>query len=268
MARGPSQWLFHQVTYRNYEYTPDSGIRSVAADDESTQRFIERFGGRLDFAGRSVLDVGCGLGSMCAEAVRGGAERVVGVDLDVARAETRIAEQVPDLAGRVSLIETGGRLEELDGQAFDLVISKDSMEHYADPESFVHLMTRHLGPGGSLVIGFSPLWKSPKGGHIDFMTPLPWAQLLFPEATIMAERRRFRPDEDARSFGEIKGGLNKMTLKRFRAVMAGTGLEPVFFETNVSRNPAVRAMKVLSRLRPVREYFTQSVYSIWRRPDA
>jgi len=43
------------------------------------------------------------------------------------------------------------------------------------------------------------------------MTPLPWAHLLFPESVIMNERKRFRPDENANKFEEVKGGLNKMT---------------------------------------------------------
>jgi len=34
-------------------------------------------------------------------------------------------------------------------------------------------MTRLLAPGGELVIGFGGLWKSPYGGHVQFMTKLP-----------------------------------------------------------------------------------------------
>jgi len=58
-------------------------------------------------------------------------------------------------------------------------------------------MKQYLKQDGLLVIGFSPLWKAPYGGHIRFMTKLPWAHLIFPEEVIMAERRRFRPDEEA-----------------------------------------------------------------------
>jgi SAM-dependent methyltransferase len=263
----PSQWLFHQITDKDYVYSPESGIRGQERDDESDRRFIKRFDGHLSFAGKQVLDVGCGMGSLCGEIARQNAKRVTGVDLDIEPARARVREHYADVADRIELVRTAGQLEELSGRRFDLVNSKDSMEHFPDPESFIHLLTQLVRPGGELAIGFSPLWKSPQGGHIEYMTRLPWAHLLFSEQTIMAERRRFRPNEDAGSFAEIKGGLNKMTFRRYCDIMADTGFEPLYFETNVSDHPAVKAMKAIARIRPLREYFTQSVYSIWRRPD-
>ncbi len=173
----------------------------------------------------------------------------------------------PSLAERFEFFQTDGSLDELGGRQFDLVLSKDSFEHYANPEAFVSHIIEHIAPGGELAIGFGPLWKSPFGGHIDFMTPLPWAHLLFPEDVIMAERRRFRPEEDARRFEEIKGGLNKMTLRRFRQVMEATGFERRYFATNVSDNPGVKAMRVGSRLPGLREYLTANVYSIWAKSN-
>lgn len=261
-----SRWAFHQVTDKDYVYTPVAGIRSEQGESASTEQFLQRFGGKLNFAGRTVLDVGCGRGSLCAEAARQGAARVVGIDLEVDEARERIGELVPDRAERVEFVATAGQLEEVAGRQFDLVVSKDAMEHYPDPERFVHLMTPLVAPGGELAIGFSPLWKSPYGGHIEFMTKLPWAHLIFSEQTIMAERRRFRPDEEAESFAEVKGGLNKMTYARFRRIMAGTGFAPTYLAANCGDSAAVRTMRVLARIRPLREYFTQSVYSIWRNP--
>lgn len=266
MKLGP--WLFHQITDKNYVYTPQSGLRSVKEEEESDDLFLARMGGHVDFAAKTVLDVGCGGGSLCAKALRSGATRVVGVDLDVARPEERIRERYPNAAGRVSFVTTRGQLAEVAGEEFDLVISKDSMEHYPQPESFVHLMTDLVKPGGELAVGFSPLWKSPKGGHIDFMTRVPWAHLVFSENTIMAERRRFRPDDHAESFSEVGGGLNKMTFERFRMIMASTGFDSIYFETNVSDNRrAIKAMKVIAKVPPLREYFTIGVYSVWRNPE-
>jgi hypothetical protein len=48
--------------------------------------------------------------------------------------------------------------------------------------------------------------------------------------------------------------------------MAETGFEPIYFETNVGDSRAVETMRALARIRPLREYFTQSVYGIWRNP--
>lgn len=214
-----------------------------------------------------MLDVGCGRGATSVEIARCGAERVVGIDLEIAP-QARALIAAPELASRIELVETSGALAELGSRQFDVVLSKDCFEHYADPERFVFRMADRIAPGGLLAIGFGPLWRSPTGGHIDYMTRVPWAHLLFPEDVIMDERRRFRPAEEAHSFEEIRGGLNRMTLGRFEAIMRSSRLECVSFETNVSAHPVVRAMKLLARLPPLRELFTTNVYGVWRKNPA
>lgn len=267
-----SSWLLHRLCYSRADppVYDDERFRSryFGHDMESTRRFFARFRPPLEFGGRRVLDIGCGRGAVCVEAVRRSAEQVVGVDLNIARQVRELVAGDPELEARISLVETDGSLRELESERFDLVLSKDSFEHYADPEALAPTIAGLVRPGGLLAIGFGPLWRSPYGGHIEYMSPVPWIHLLFGERAIMAERSRFRPDEDAASFAEIRGGLNKMTLRRFRSIMAVTGLECLHFDTNVSEHPAVRAMSVLSRLPGLREPFTVSVYGVWRKPSA
>jgi len=264
--------LFHAITVKNARPPTYSDEESAAANEYATKSaklFFARLGGALDVRGRSVLDIGCGDGSVCIEAIGRGATRAVGVDMQpLAWPRRNLQARFPELHDRIELIETDGSLRELGEQQCDVMISKDSFEHYDDPESFVSVLTRFLAPGGSFAVGFGPLWKGPTGGHIDFMTSVPWAHLMFDEATIMAERRRFRPAENARSFSEVRGGLNKMTLARFESIMSASGLRPAYFATNVSSNPVVRVMDVASRVPPLREYFTANVYSVWQKPAA
>jgi SAM-dependent methyltransferase len=262
------QWLFHQITDKDYAPAPDSGFRDPETDERSDELFVARMGGHLDFAGKSVLDVGCGFGSLCGLAARSGATEVLGVDLNVDGAERRIEERFADVADRIEFRVTPGGLGELGDRQFDLVISKDSMEHFPEPEAFVQTMVDRVRPGGQLSIGFSPTWKSPWGGHIDYMTKFPWAHLIFSERTIMAERRRFRPDEHAESFAEVKGGLNKMTYSRFYKLMTASGLEPTYLETNVGDGRALKLMRLPAKVPPLRDYFTVGVYSVWTRPAA
>ena len=121
-----------------------------------------------------------------------------------------------------------------------------------------------LAPGGELAIGFGPLWKSPYGGHIKYMTRLPWAHLLFSETVILRERERFFPDQRARHYGEIVGGLNQMTLARFESIIAANRLERVYFRANASRHPAATLFSLASRLPCAREYLTFNLYGLWR----
>ena len=259
---------FHSVCVRDYEWHPDAGLRTAEWHEDSTRRFLDRLEGHVDVRGKEVLDVGCGTGELAATLVRDGAARAVGIEIDLLPdTRERLAGHFgADVAERVEFVETSGDLHELGDRRFDVVFSKEAMEHYDDPEGFVPLMAERVRPGGRLAIGFGPLWKSFDGGHMSYMTRLPWAHLLFPEDVIMAERRRFRPDEDARHFGEIRGGLNKMTLARFETIMRSSGLEPVFVRRNAGDHPAVRAMEVLARVRPLREYFTNNVYGVWEKP--
>jgi SAM-dependent methyltransferase len=272
LGRRMSCWLFHRLCYSRTDppVYDDERFRSryLGYDVDSTGRFFARFRPPLALEGRSVLDVGCGRGAVCVESVHRGAKQVVGVDLAIARQVRELVAGDSELSRHIRFVETDGSLRELGSERFDLVLSKDSFEHYADPEAMALTIARLVRPGGQLAIGFGPLWRSPYGGHIEYMSPVPWVHLAFAEDVIMAERRRFRPNEDAASFAEIRGGLNRMTLGRFQSIMATTGLDCLRLDTNVSEHPAVRAMSVLSRLPGLREPLTVSVYGVWRKPSA
>lgn len=263
--------LFRLVTVKEARppaYSDEDFEVAVARSVESTRRFFSRFDGALHVAGKSVLDIGCGLGTACIESVHRGAANAVGVDiqpLDWAR--RYLDERHAELADRIQFVSTDGSLREVGDRRFDVVISKDSFEHYQDPEGMIALIERLLAPRGVLAIGFGPLWKSPTGGHLGYMTKLPWAHLTFSEEVLMEQRRRFRPAEDARSFDEIRGGLNKMTLARFARIMRDGGLRLQYFATNVSDNRVVRAMDLVSRVPQLREYFTANVYSVWEKTE-
>lgn len=262
-----SAWLFHKVSVKDYTWAPDSGPRDDAYHEASARRFLARFGDRLDFTDKRVLDVGCATGALCGVVAEAGAGRVVGVDVELPpRALEALHDHHGAAADRIELVETSGDLSELGDERFDVVISKESMEHYDDPETFTALMAARVAPSGDLVIGVGPLWKAFDGGHMGYMTRLPWAHLLFPEDVIMAERRRYRPEEHAASFSEIRGGLNKMTLERFERIIASTGLEPRYVKPNAGEHPAVKAMDKFARIPPLREYLTNNVFGIWRRP--
>jgi SAM-dependent methyltransferase len=244
-------------------HTGDRWESLLAADE----RFLSRLPASLSFEGKSVLDYGTGTGQTCIIAAQRGAKRALGVDLQsVDVATQQLAKRYPELADRVEYRQIGSAAD-LGDERFDLVLSKNTMEHVGNPESYVADMTGLLAaPGGQLVIGFNPLWKSPYGGHLNHMTRFPWAHLLFPEELVLRERRRYRPDEDPQRYEEIKGGLNRMTLARFREVMAGSGLEPTYFEVNRNDRPIARVLDAFSRVPGLREYFAFSVHSMWRRP--
>jgi SAM-dependent methyltransferase len=222
----------------------------------------------LRLEGKRILDMGCGRGATSIYAAQAGARSVVGVDVReemISVARDFLATRFPELASRVELRRLNGTAG-LGSERFDVILSKDVLEHVADPETHVRELREQLAEDGVLAIGFGPLWKSPYGGHIEFMTRLPWAHLLFPEEVVMTRRSLYVTGDDVRRYEDIRGGLNKMTLHRFVGIMDRSGLECTYFRTNLARSRVIILLRALSRVPALREYFTLNAYGVWRRP--
>jgi SAM-dependent methyltransferase len=91
----------------------------------------------------------------------------------IAFAQERLQRE-PELADVLEFCLVAAEGAEL-GEHFDVAISKDSFEHIAEPERYLEMLKRYVGPGGDIAIGFGPLWRSPYGAHQRAMTRVPWA---------------------------------------------------------------------------------------------
>lgn len=202
--------------------------------------------------GRRVLDFGCGAGRQAAALAHAGAAFVLGVEsnprtLHGARVLAAAEGIRPErLAFAPALPD-----EMLGG--FDVVISRNSMEHFAEPGRVLALMRAALAPGGRLLVTFGPPWLAPSGSHMHFFTPLPWVHLLFAERTVMAVRARYRAD-GARRYEEVESGLNRMTVGRFERLAASAGLR-----MERRRYDCVKGIPILGRAPLLRELFINNV---------
>lgn len=238
--------------------------RSIA----STIEFFNRLDNQVNYQDKSVLDVGCGLGATSIYLALQGAKKVVGIDIypewkNLPWSKLSTYKNLQDVV-------VFKYAEELaNDEKFDIVLSKDSFEHFSNPEEMTDFMVQHLKPDGLMVIGFAPLWKSPYGAHARFLTSFPWIHLLFPEELLMHEFRRFLKDDRIVSFKDIADGLNKMTYQRFIDIIQRHGLKFEFLKTNVSSNPKqmiiLGIFNVIRHIPMLREYFTVNVYSIAHR---
>lgn len=161
-------------------YRPDMGLQQL--ERLRFPYFTGKFG---PFAGRRVLDIGCGGGILAEDLAAVGAE-VVAIDpsaktIGVARAHA---------AGRGLVIDYRvGFAEELaETEAFDAVFAVDVLEHVADLARTLDACARALKPGGhfgflthnqtleaftEIIWGWEYLGDSAKGSHDfhKFITP-------------------------------------------------------------------------------------------------
>lgn len=227
-------------------YTPETALADLRREFPDLAALVR---------GRRVLDFGCGSGWQVVGLAHAGAALSVGVDSNAKTlAGARALAQARGLgADRVQFHE---RLPgELRGR-FDVVVSQNAMEHFADPAGVLREMRAALAPGGRILVTFGPPWYAPSGSHMYFFTRVPWVNLLFSERTVMAVRARFRAD-GARRYEEVESGLNRMGVRRFERMVAACGLRMAR-----RRYTCVKRVQPLMHVPLLRELFINNVACI------
>ncbi len=230
-------------------------------------QFFQRLGSEPDFRGKTVLDVGCGTGSLVVFMGQKGAARVLGIDTDAHRiefAKENLRSRYPDLVS-VCGYEALDVNDLADGD-FDLVTAWDSFEHIADLRGCLKGIAARLKPGGQLYAGFGPLYNSPKGDHGAFKLRMPWGHLIIPEHKLIAKLNESRRDCPIQSVHDL--GLNKLSLADYKSIFRDSGLETVEFRTNCNPRLLSRIMTLLAKIGPLEEYCTHAVFCVLRKPSA
>lgn len=199
------------VGYRLLRYLSPKGDSEYIAD-QSTSRVEELLGAQIwdDLKGKVVLDYGCEGGLDAIEIAQHGARKVIGIDTNehAVGMATERAERAGVIDRCVFTTDAGASLE----GSVDVIVSIDAFEHFADPGDVLRTMRRLLKPAGYVIATFGPIWYHPLGGHA--FSIFPWAHLLFTERALLRWHKDWSK-QDATRFGDIRGGLNQMTIKRF-----------------------------------------------------
>jgi SAM-dependent methyltransferase len=103
-----------------------------------------------EIKGKDVIDLGCGTAYVAAWLKRGGARRVVGVDITPAQLKTARRLNRKYALG-LELVEANAEATGLPGSSFDLAVSEYGASIWCDPYKWIPEAARLLRPGGELV---------------------------------------------------------------------------------------------------------------------
>ena len=232
--------------------------------------YRELYSGEEMFAGKTVLDMGCGAAGKSLYYLSLGTSSVTGVDI-----VTHYQNEALDFAQRLGY---GDRFQfvcasatdlPFDDNSFDVIIMNDFMEHVSEPEAALNEARRLIKPGGRIFINFPPYYH-PSGAHMSDVINLPWAHLFFSEQAMIAAYRdlvKGMPDEQERldlridtddSGNDYLGYINKMTLKRFKRILANLQITPQYYH----EIPLRKYFTPLAHLPGVKEMFVKMAVCI------
>jgi SAM-dependent methyltransferase len=229
---------------------------ALASESDSLGLLKHYFGNHFvqSIKNKLVLDIGCGEGIQVVGSIIEGAKYAIGVEI------RPIFGKGEEWAKQLAIFErvkfTLSPIREIGEGCVDVAISQNSFEHFTNPEQILDDVLYVLKRDGKFFITFGPPWLHPYGEHLNFMVRYPWAHILFSEKTIMAVRKLFRNDHADR-FEEVEGGLNKMTINKFKRSVRRFG----FKLEELSLTP-VKGLIPLAKIPYIQEFFTTHLSAI------
>lgn len=253
---------FERFFLRTCCYFPPRPRRQRKLEDAL---LVERFRGVYERAfgsklwslikGKRVLDLGCGEGGYVLALATEWAACVVGIDI---QADFLYARKAAASMGIGNVFFIQGPIESLQDECFDVVISHDSFEHFSEPEAMLSEMVRVTRVGGHILIKFGPPWCNPWGRHMSgrIRKDRPWIHLIVPERIIMRCWSVYHNEPVLlERFDQLPGGLNKMTIARFKKILQRqANIKVESFEVL-----PLFSLKFLTTLPIIQEFFASSV---------
>lgn len=222
-------------------------------------RFFRRLG-NPDIRGKHILEFGCGVGSLSVYMLEKlGAASVYAIDIEKANiefAQANLKINHPDLIGRLDyssipvaqVIKPGG---------FDLIVTKDVLEHVIQLEECFQELVRLLKPGGSIFAGWGPIYYGPFGGHS--LTKIPYDHLILPDSMLIS---RYNRHSQNKRLSVYDYGLNKLRISDYLKAFEKCGLKIESVHFNVNDNPLISLVgRTLGHLPFIGDLFVHSIYA-------
>ena len=197
-------------------WDPTSEFRPLHEINPLRLGHIERLAG--GFAGKRVLDVGCG-GGILAEAMAARGAQVTGIDLAEKPLKVAMLHGLESGSGVSYRLVAAEALAQEAPESFDVVTCMEMLEHVPDPASIVRACSQLVRPGGHVF--FSTINRNPKS-FLFAIVGAEYVLRLLPRGT--HEYARFiRPSElaaDCRAAGLQVADITGMTYNPLTKVYA------------------------------------------------
>lgn len=171
----------------------------------------------------SVLEIGCGEGGNLVPFLERGCKNIVGIDMadnKIANAKTYFASQ-PNNENIKFISDDIYNIDPEELGQFDIIITRDVLEHIHGQEKFMHFVKKFMKPDGKFFLGFPP-WQNPFGGHQQmckskFLSRLPYFHIL-PRFMYKGIMKMFgETDQKIEDMLEIKD--TGITIERFERIL-------------------------------------------------
>ncbi len=235
--------------------------------------YLDRYTEDEMFRGKTVLDVGCGAGGKTMFYASKGVKEIVGMDIvPYYKEEAEALAKELGFAGVFRFVTGDAAESGFPDDTFDTVVMNDAMEHVDRPEAVLAEIRRILKPGGRLFVNFPP-YNHPYGAHLSDLIAIPWVQAFFSEQDMIdayKELAKTVPDGEKRVNFRISkredgteyfSYINRMTLKRFQKIKAGTPLTVEYYR----EVPLRPFLAPLAKLPGLKEYFVKMAVTVFRK---
>ncbi len=228
------------------------------------KRFWKRLGGEPNLKNKSILDFGCGLGSLCLDMATQDVKIINGIDLEddfLKFANENLVTNYGQFKDKIKFEKKNLFNDKFD-EKFDLIVSKDTFEHTVDLPKILDKFYDLLKKDGKVYIGFGPLYNSYNGDHGRTQLKFPWLHVILSEKIII-DRYNNRNSIKIKKIEDL--GLSKYSFKEYKQIFQDSKFEIQYFKTNLSDHPIGKVFNYISKINILKEYFTFNIYCILKK---
>ena len=227
-------------------------------------KFWKRLNIKPKFKNKTILDFGCGLGSLTINVAKKFPKKIIGIDLEkefIEFANRNLNTNFNEL-NKIVEFKKLDLLKKKFHKKFDIIISKDTFEHSVNLDKILEKFYAILNTNGYVYLGFGPLYNFLNGDHARTGLVIPWLHALLPEKFII----KFYNLKNKKKINNITElGLNKYSLAKYKEIFNSSKFKILYFKTNLSDHPASKIFNLFKDIPILDEYFTNNIYCVLKK---